>query len=357
MTSKLLLSLILVGLCLIKINKSDIGTPQNSNNSWVTYIPGDSPIIIVASHDGTIEPPFPPAPTYTPTPTTMKERINGCRDPGPPAGPCVWENPCQSPRVESKAECPYTISRDTNTKLIAECLQNSATWISPSPSSHTFHPHYIYNNLNRTRMDANRDILKGCAGEASCEYAWDFFHDRIQDAITDALTNCDFAIVIDIHGHGRNDFTMMGYNINETHYDTNANLDDETKSTIEGLSIRSDATPSQIHDIVRGANSLGELLNVQRTDWKTTPSETYPDPNLSVGDDYFQGDYIVDTYGSQDCVVSTLVDCKVDSVQIEIPKWIRDSSVERASYCAGLAEAIVDWVKHWHSSRYTSCTY
>jgi len=340
MTSNLVLRVLLFGLCLVKINKSDTYAEVNSLNNWITYIRGDSPIIIVASHDGTIEP----------IQTEMKSRIAGCWD--SVNLQCIWQNPCPTSTPSSSLKCPITISRDTHTQLIAKGIQDTATW---THNSHTFHPHYIANNLKRTKIDTNRDIVTGCALDSNCEYAWNYFHDSIKTAIQYALTACNFSLVIDIHGHNKTNFTMMGYDIHESQFDTDAHLNDETHSTIEGLGLRDE--PSRLLDsititsIVRGQNSLGSIVNSHDDDWDVTPSQEWPNPNVIVGSDYFQGDYTVDQYGSG--LGSN--DYKVDSVQIEIPNWIRTNAVERQLFWQDVGQSIVQWVQYWHSTRYQNC--
>jgi len=340
MTSNLVLNVLLFGLCLVKINKSDTYAEVNSLNNWITYIRGDSPIIIVASHDGTIEP----------IQTTMKSRIAGCWD--SVNLKCIWQNPCPTSTPSSSLKCPITTSRDTYTQLIAEGIQNTATW---THNNHTFHPHYIANNLKRTKIDTNRDVVLGCALDINCTYAWTYFHNSINTAIEHAITACNFSIVIDIHGHNQNNFTMMGYDIHESQFDTDAHLNDETHSTIEGLGLRDE--PSHFLDsitissIVRGENSLGSIVNSFDDDWSVTPSQEWPNPNIIVGDDYFQGDYTVDQYGSG----LGLNDYKVDSIQIEIPNWIRTNTVERQLFWEDVGQSIVQWVQYWHSTRYQNC--
>jgi hypothetical protein len=341
MISNLVLNVLLFGLCLVKINKSDTYGQTNSSNNWITYIRGDSPIIIVASHDGTNEP----------AQTVMKTRIAGCWD--SVNSQCIWQNPCPASTPSNSVKCPITTSRDTHTQTIAKKIQETATW---TYNSHTFHPHYIANHLKRTKIDTNRNIDAGCALDSNCQYAWNYFHNSINTAIQHAITACDFAIVIDIHGHNQNNFTMMGYDINEKNFTDDANLNDETHSTIEGLGLRDEPSPPPsdtitISSIVRGVNSLGSIVNSHDEDWSVTPSQEWPNPNAVVGDDYFQGDYTVDQYGSGQGANNY----KVDAIQIEIPNWIRTNTVERQLFWEDVSQSIVQWVQHWHSTRYRNC--
>jgi hypothetical protein len=332
------INVLLVLLSLTVMNKSDMFTPINgpTGQDWVTHIPGDGPIIIIAGHDGTRKP------------TEIPDRHHGCWDSS--QNKCLWKHTCPSGSVESEANCKITTSRDTNTYNISKCLQQFANF---SVGTHTFHPHFIYNSVNRTKIDTNREVEGGCLDDQDCINAWTAFHGFINTAVNDAISDCDFALVIDIHGHNQNNYTMLGYDISETQYNSDANLNDETHSTIEGLQARTSG--SSISSIVRGANSLGQLLYNERTDRKVTPSQTYSNPNTEpgVGSTYFQGDYVVDTYGSGNGAYLG----KSDSIQIEIPQWIRTkNNFERDDFCQDLSNAIVAWVtQHWHSGRYSTC--
>jgi len=232
-------------------------------------------------------------------------------------------------------------------KKISQCLQNLATF-QISGSSHVYNPHYIFTNVDRKRIDMNREKQGGCLGDSNCETTWTTYHDYIQEAIGYVRSNCTFGIVLDIHGHNQSNFTMLGYNIAETQQDNDSMINSQQHSTVEGLSNRNSVP---IADIVNGNKSLGQLLLNQRSDWRVTPSETFADPYDYVGSSYFQGDYVVDTYGSAEGLWGN----QVDSIQIEIPAWIRFIEAERNDFCQDLSTAIIQWIQYWHSSRIANC--
>jgi len=302
---------------------------------WVTYIRGDGPIIIVASHDGVND-----------TGNEIPNRPNGgcCNS---VSRTCTWSMTCPTGTLRDNTNCKVTISRDTYTKKIAECLQTNAIFQLPG-STRVYHPHLIYSNVDRKRIDMNREKAGGCLGDVKCEATWDAFHGYIQNAIGFVRSNCSFGILLDIHGHNESNYTNLGYNIGEQQQANDSIINSQQHSTVEGLASRNNVS---IADIVNGPDSLGELLLDQRSDWRVTPSETFPHPFDEVGSAYFQGDYVVDTYGSAEGLWGN----QVDSVQIEIPRWLRFNTAERDFFCEDLSDAITEWIQHWHSSRIGNC--
>ena len=65
------------------------------------------------------------------------------------------------------------------------------------------HPHIIYCNLKRTKIDCNREIIEGACGNAEATQAWNEFHNFIDTA--ESIAQNQFpgkAFYIDLHGHG-----------------------------------------------------------------------------------------------------------------------------------------------------------
>jgi len=352
-------------LFLLKMNETTLSSPAYYNNPsnpsehWITYIAGDGPVVLVASHDGSL------------TPGNIQDREDGCL--GPTSAPtpsqyCVWDYTCPSGFVTSSSKCDAAISQDPHSSDIAQCLQDvGGLYVN----NHLFQYHYIKNNLARIKLDTNRERDNGgCnTGNTNCQAAWDAFHGYVDDAVNAAIAACDFALVIDIHGHNRCNYTMLGYYINEDQFSTSSdsNLNDETLSSIEGVKERNNppytTSTTTIASIVRGDYSLGTFLNTQRLDWKMTPSTLYPNPAIITYYDstkrYMKGDYVVKTYGSG--YESNAYSSKSDAIQIETPNWLRTQmninadDYEWEYFCTGLDYSIYQWIAQWHSTRYGNC--
>jgi hypothetical protein len=347
-----------VALTIIETTRSDIFTeetgpeqltPSPVIRDWISYKPGDGPIIIVVSHDGDDNDEVTDESLVEERPNT----IGGCYSPTPaPAGTCYWlpaSTPCPTspPSSRDTSKCGITISRDTYCKDLGEKVQTYATC---TYGGHTYHPHYIYTNLKRTRIDTNRDMTKGaCCGDTDCEDAYDAFNDFIQDAITDVRAAFHFGIILDIHGHNQNNFTMLGYRVLEDRFDDDAEINAQTRATIEGLKERNFAilgSSVTAASIIKGDYSLGTLLMNKRIAWRVTPSTTYPNPFTAVGTSYFSGDYVIDKYSSDQDEWGN----EIDAVQIEIPQWIRWNTYELDQFAQDLAEATREWINYWHRS-------
>jgi len=121
----------------------------------------------------------------------------------------------------------------------------------------------------------------------------------MEDASLLANRSCGFGVVIDVHGHNQHNFTMLGYNINENTLDASDSvIDAHSTSSILALKV---TWGNALSSVVKGANSLGSILQSKNFNWNVVPSSDYPSPLdiPSVGTKYFQGDEIIDIHGSK----------------------------------------------------------
>ena len=71
------------------------------------------------------------------------------------------------------------------------------------------YPHVIINNLQRKKLDANRDKPEATFGEPIPEQAWEEFHDFINQS---EIAIDERGLFLDIHGHGQPvNWAELGY--------------------------------------------------------------------------------------------------------------------------------------------------
>ena len=129
-------------------------------NQYVEYLAGDLPVIFSAPHGGALEPAGIPA-----------------RTPGTCGGQA-------------------TTVTDANTEELVRQIR--AAFFSRTGR----YPHVVVNRLDRSRLDANRDIGEGACGNAAAERAWREYHAFLDAAKARALADQGRGWYTDVHGHG-----------------------------------------------------------------------------------------------------------------------------------------------------------
>ncbi len=238
---------------------------------YVEYRAGNLPIIISATHGGSMEPGI------------LPDRIcNGC----------ILEN-------------------DAWTKTIAEGMYNSFL------KQTGCYPHVIINLLHRSKFDANRDIGEAANGNQRVEKSWYAYHKFIESAKTKAIADYGKGLFLDIHGHGHSIQKIeLGYLLSSTElrlsdsvlntntYVKESSIRSLAQNNIEGLSHSK---------VLRGQNSFGTLLATKGFPSIPSLSDPFPLPNQL----YFDGGYNTLRHGSRDNAG------KIDAIQIELNQDIR----------------------------------
>tara|TARA_B100000029_G_C17567848_1_gene955631 strand:- start:983 stop:1951 length:969 start_codon:yes stop_codon:yes gene_type:complete len=232
----------------------------------IEYRAGNTPIIITVPHDGTLNP------------SSIPDRTYG------------------------------TMIRDINTKKLAERF----TAFAVQRSGGLF-PHVIISNLDRKKLDPNRDITEGAQGNIGAIQAYNAYHSFIQTAIDTAETYFDSVILLDLHGHAHDierlelgylltteDLNMQNQSINNSEY-------------IEKSSITQIASLSQFpfSEILRGATSFGTYIENKSYSYEMDEYTFDVVPSVSTispgTDPYFNGGYTTEKYSTG----------KVNTIQIE----------------------------------------
>jgi hypothetical protein len=189
------------------------------------------------------------------------------------------------------------------------------------------YPYFVGNRLNRTKLDANREIKEATFGDPVAVSNNRYYHHKIANAIADLVASGAYAgvLVIDIHGqsHSHN-LTELGYNI------TGQQLDSDSYALERTSSVKFAAKKiGNSHNLIIGNVSLGYFL--ERESIRCMPSSE----NLLIsGRSYFHGGYITRAYSSN---VS-------DVIQIELSRVVRFVTDEEFDKnMRGLARGIVNF--------------
>ena len=258
------------------------GQTYQGRNGYITYYPGNIPVILSIPHGGDISPPEISNRTYGVTVT------------------------------------------DSNTIELGIAIRNYFY------SNHDIRPYVIINNLKRTKLDANRDRVEAAQGNIYAERAFDEFHFYIEKAREDIITKFGTGVLFDIHGHGINPDgfndlrTWIGYLLTSDELDNSNDYIDQNIS-INDVSIYSllNSSGQTLSELLSGPSSLGALF--ESNNYTALPS---PQSRSPEGMRYFSGGYNTFRYG-------TNRDFNFSSIQLEFPfQGLRDTPQSRNLFAA-----------------------
>ncbi|MEI7865368.1 MAG: hypothetical protein WCI38_08345, partial [Chthoniobacterales bacterium] len=275
------------------------GTTYYGRSNYTEYIAGNLPLIISAPHGGSL------------TPSELPDRTN---------------------------TSSYTITTDAdlNTDNLARAIRTAAF------NRYGRYPHVIICDVDRSKVDCNREIGEGAQSNTNTQTLWKEFHEFIQIARRSVSNSYDRGLYIDLHGHGhtiqRNE---IGYDLSDSDlFKTTFSSTDEDQSTIRAMSQRSRQT---FTELVRSNLSLGALLEKRGYPCIPSPSNPNPGTNSSGATNvYFNGGYNVGIYGT-----STNNGGTIDAIQIECNYTnVRDTSSNRAAFASNLIASLDEFFKY-----------
>ena len=269
------------------------GETYYGRKSYITYYPGNIPVILIIPHGGDI------------SPSEISNRT-------------------------------YGVSvTDSNTIELGIAIRNYFY------SNYNGRPYLIINNLKRTKLDANRDKVEAAQGNLFAERAFDEFHFYINSARQEIINNNSTGFLFDIHGHGVNPDgfydmrTWIGYllsgdelNNSDNYIDQNISIDD---TSIYSLVNTSNETLS---NLLRGPKSLGSFF--EDSSYTALPSINSPSPE---GMRYFSGGYNTFLYG-------TNRNFNFNAIQLEFPfPDLRDTAQSRNTFSSAFVSIIQDYIE------------
>lgn len=260
--------------------------------SYVTFLPGNMPLIISIPHGGYL----------------MPDEI--------PERPCVN---C------AKNQDVFTLEIGLGIRDVIYRLTGH-------------YPYVIINNLHRTRLDPNRNVDEAADGNQDAEKAWHRYQGFIDSA--SALVTGEFGkgLFIDLHGHRHLiRRTELGYLLSgeELQFDDEMlNLNAFTEySSIRNL-VSANQGALSFSQLVRGPSSLGSMLC--DLGYTAVPSSDIPSP--AAGEPYFSGGYNTTRHGSSS-------GGSIDGIQIELDLVLRSDLARRDKLVEDLSKVLLDFLR------------
>jgi hypothetical protein len=258
------------------------GQVCQGTNGYVSYEPGDLPVVISVPHGGSM------------TPASIPDRTGG------------------------------TTVTDTNTIELGRAVSDALRARTGRA------PHLVICHLRRTKLDANREVLEAAEGRPEAVRAWTEYHAFIERATSDAVARSGGGFYLDLHGHGHPIARLeLGYLLPaSTLSRSDAALDADGSAAASSLARLVGRGPAPFSEMLRGPSSLGGLLAPAVP---SVPSPAAPSPGA---DPYFDGGYSTARHTTS-----------MPGVQIESHfPGVRDSAPNRAAFGAALAEALVAYL-------------
>ena len=187
-------------------------------------------------------------------------------------------------------------------------------------------PHLIICNLNRRKVDVNRELDNAAQHNALAEQAWRDYHLFIEHARNQVRHNCGTGVIFDIHGQSHPEKMIeLGYALSSEQLNATPRPE---HSSIRSLNNRS---RHNFDNILRGPQSLGARLSLEG--FETVPSPSHRAPGTAK---YYSGGYTIQQWGST-------AGGTIDAIQLELPFHIRENYKQDGAVIASvLADYITD---------------
>jgi hypothetical protein len=211
-------------------------------------------------------------------------------------------------------------------------------------------PHVIMCHLNRTKLDANRNLVDAACGNPEAETAWKEFHHFIDTAFTlvqDKWT--EGGLYIDLHGHGHPIQRLeIGYLLTKDELSSSDSLLNTeelvSKSSIQRLVHRNRNQLSH-SSLLSGNFSFGSMMS--DVGFPSVPSSQDPSPDTT---DYFNGGYNLINHSSIN------PDIFLDGIQIETNyNNLRNNYLNKKKFGDSLAKVIVEYMQYHYGVDLQNC--
>ena len=266
-------------------------TPRVSASGFIRHWPGELPIVLSVPHDGAAKP------------ADIPDRTSGV-----------------TVRDSYAAALGYAL-RDALRARFGQA------------------PQLVVCELSRKKVDCNREIGEGAAGQPKAEQVWREYHAFIDEAEAAVLARSQHGLYLDIHSHGHPKPRIeIGYLLKGSELRLADERLDKDPAVAARSSIRwlSQRTPAKFSELLRGETSLGGLFAA-----RGIPSVPSPREVLLLDDPYFNGAYDIAAHGSRD-------KSQLDAAQLEVPGPMRDTPAHRAATAQAIAESLdVYFARHF----------
>lgn len=197
-------------------------------------------------------------------------------------------------------------------------------------------PHVIISHLRRKKLDPNREIEEAAQGNQYAERAWHEYHRWVETARAQVEELHEQGFYVDVHGHGHSIQRLeLGYLLRSGDLNqSDKEIDEsgmETKSSIRTLA---DQNEIPFSELLRGENSLGEILT--NHGYRSVPSAS----DKSPGDEpFFSGGFSTVQYGSRN-------GGNIDGVQLEANfEDVRDTENSRRDFAEAFSRGLIEFLE------------
>ena len=228
------------------------GELVSDGQGYIQYRVGNTPVIITVPHDGTL------------VPSNMADRMGDTE-------------------------------RAVNTRKVAEQFA-----VFFNANSNGLFPHIIYNNVSRTKLDPDANLMDGAQGNSYANQSYGTYHSYLQTAIDSVEANFDAGLLLNLveHNNATQQFEL-GYLLS----DSDLNLSDEVLNngyrTLSSISQLSSISAASFAEVLRGYSSFGNYLfaaSYNGSSFQVVP--TLDNPNAPSGG-YTSGGYTLTAYGKE----------------------------------------------------------
>ncbi|MBW8884892.1 MAG: N-formylglutamate amidohydrolase, partial [Planctomycetia bacterium] len=220
-----------------------------------------------------------------------------------------------------------TFAFDTNTQELARA-------IAAELQTRTSHwPHVIICRVHRRKIDCNREIAEGAAGNPLTEQAWHEFQGFIDSAQATVVKQQGRGLYIDLHGHGHPEQRLeLGY----LHSADQLLLSDAelsappypTDSSLRAIAARNTVPYAEL---VRGEKSFGAMM--EKRGFPSAPSPNNPHPKPP----FFRGGYNAARHGRD---AAPLAGFQMESNSL----GVRDTPENRKKFAAAIADVLAEYL-------------
>ena len=137
------------------------GDLVSDGQGYIQYRVGNTPVIITVPHDGTL------------VPSNMADRMGDTE-------------------------------RAVNTRKVAEQFA-----VFFNANSNGLFPHIIYNNLSRTKLDPDANLMDGAQGNSYANQSYGTYHSYLQTAIDSVEANFDAGLLLNLVEHNEGGFDVL----------------------------------------------------------------------------------------------------------------------------------------------------
>ena len=228
------------------------GEIVSDGQGYIQYRVGNTPVIITVPHDGTL------------VPSNMADRIGDTE-------------------------------RAVNTRKVAEQFA-----VFFNANSNGLFPHIIYNNLSRTKLDPDANLMNGAQGNSYANQSYNTYHSYLQTAIDSVEAHFDSGILLNLVEHNN---TVQQFELGYLLSESELNLSDAELNTgyrtLSSISQISSISVASFSDVLRGYGSFGTYLFSASYNGSSFQVVPFLDNPNAPSDGYTSGGYTLRTYGKE----------------------------------------------------------